>query len=585
MIAFIACLLSTLAPVFTVPLREESQAPAIRALVERPLSVDGHAITTAEIERELARSVGRLLIDALVLEALADQELVWRARESLTKDGRPVDAKALLARRDEERARLWPSDAAVDTRVQHILAHHRTEFPRVPEEATVQARFRTRAWAHDIARRELYFDAVLLPDDTTSWSATTIAALDSAGGEGMADAVRAEIRRRAVDAATLGASRLPSDLPERDKRRALVEGELQSLLTVEQAEHALATDVLVRVDDGDGEPELELRTADVWPRVERALHETDIELARRWLAATRALRARCERDGLAVESSGSADAFARHVQELATAHRTVASAARDAGFTSPAAYAEAFCLQHAFRALVLQERARATARISPDGGSAAGLVERMRPRAVESAGRGMVNAEAILIPLYERPEFRWKRGGWDGVREEAAALQAEFDDNRARFQVGTLQVGTEREGVDPDALWLERLQQVSGFWDPPVALHTPERFGHPRNQGRFGRTYRDDLQQMLGETLQTQIALGTSLADHVFFEQKEDTIEGPVRGPLGYTFTRLVARLAAKNPLDLRVDANRKQVEDEALRLAFLHYAREALASAKIDGL
>lgn len=585
MIALVTGLLFTFAPASAVPLQAESAAPAIRALVERPLSVDGRVIATAEIERELARSVGRPLIDALVLEALADQELVWRARESLSKDGEPVAADALRARRNEERARLWPSDAAVDARMQRVLAQHRTEFPMVPEEATIVARFRARDWSHDIVRRELYFEAVLLPDDTTSWPATTIAALDSAGGEGMADAVRAEIRRRAVDAATLGASSLPSDLPERDKRRALVEGALQRLLAVEHTESALPPDVLVRVDDGDGEPELALRTSDLWPRVESTLHETDVELARRWLAATRAVRARLERDGLPVESSGCADAFARHVQDLGASRRTVSSASRDAGFTAPAAYGEAFCLQHAFRTLVWQERAHAKPGDAASEASAALLVDAMRPHAVESAGRGMVNAEAILIPLYERPEFRWKRGGWNGARAEAEALEAEFDDNRARFEAKTLHVGMTSEGVDPDALWLERLQQVSGFWDPPVSLHTPERFGHPRNQGRFGRAYRSDLQQMLGETLQTQIALGSSLADHVFFEQKEDTIEGPVRGPQGYYFTRVVARLAAKNPLDLRVEANRNQVEDEALRLAFLQYAREALASAKIDGL
>ena len=106
-----------------------------------------------------------------------------------------------------------------------------------------------------------------------------------------------------------------------------------------------------------------------------------------------------------------------------------------------------------------------------------------------------------------------------------------------------------------------------------------------KNKGRFGPRYRNDLIGFVGETRYREFVTGFSITDFVFFDQAENTVAGPFKGPLGYYLTRVKRRTPPSRPLNLAEPKHVELLTDDWLRVAFGAYMREAVKGAKVQGL
>jgi hypothetical protein len=96
--------------------------------------------------------------------------------------------------------------------------------------------------------------------------------------------------------------------------------------------------------------------------------------------------------------------------------------------------------------------------------------------------------------------------------------------------------------------------------------------------------YRNDLQGFVGETPYSHWVTGKSITDYAFFDQAEGTVAGPFKGPLGYYITRVQRRTPPTRPLKLDDPKHVDLLREDYLRVAFIDYAKEAVATAKIEG-
>jgi hypothetical protein len=77
---------------------------------------------------------------------------------------------------------------------------------------------------------------------------------------------------------------------------------------------------------------------------------------------------------------------------------------------------------------------------------------------------------------------------------------------------------------------------------------------------------------------------GESITDYAFFEQGEGTVAGPFKGPLGYYLTRVAKRTGPTRPLNFADPRHKDLLRDDYTRVAFVQFAREAVAKATIKG-
>ena len=78
---------------------------------------------------------------------------------------------------------------------------------------------------------------------------------------------------------------------------------------------------------------------------------------------------------------------------------------------------------------------------------------------------------------------------------------------------------------------------------------------------------------------------GESITDYTFFDQAEGAVAGPFHGPLGYYITRVQHRTGPSRPLNLGDAKHVDLLRDDYLRVAFVDYAKEAVAKADVKGL
>jgi hypothetical protein len=89
---------------------------------------------------------------------------------------------------------------------------------------------------------------------------------------------------------------------------------------------------------------------------------------------------------------------------------------------------------------------------------------------------------------------------------------------------------------------------------------------------------RNPLRQFLGENDFTDFLIGTSVADHLFFEAEPEAIYGPVEGVYGFYLYKLQTRSEPTQQVDWRNNERHGYfVRDDYLNEKFLEYVTAAL--------
>jgi hypothetical protein len=133
--------------------------------------------------------------------------------------------------------------------------------------------------------------------------------------------------------------------------------------------------------------------------------------------------------------------------------------------------------------------------------------------------------------------------------------------------------------------WTRLMDEHSEYWDPPPKAGKQKcaDVGY-KEHGRFGSRYRNDLIYYVGESAYTEWVTGDCITDRIFFDQPENSVAGPFRGPLGWYLTRVNHRTPPARPLNLSDQQQMQLLKDEYVRAAFIKYSKEAVAQADIRG-
>lgn len=563
------------------------QVPADEAVL-RPLVVNGRAISADEIRRHALYVATKPVLDARLRELMVEQELYWQAREEVVAESKLPNsersegsiASDALQRSRARLAKLRPTDERVHAEMSREADAYRRANPTLGRKVWLRVHYRTSDWAMDAVRSALLFDDVFLPNDPAEWPATTVEAVIEDDGPAVVEEAEADYRQRKVWAEQHAAP-FPRNDFQFEFLRTSVARHIRSRWTVRTAADGLEAQVLLAVEGGvSGEPGLQISTREAWSRFAPEIDACEIEDARRWLAASTALRDRLHEDGAAVEACGCDEARRKLLDTLVDTHVDEETVAELRGFPSFAAFRAYFCAMHAFETLVARERAK-----NPPGPLAA-RVGALRERVAEPNAFGIFDVDVLLVGAYDIPSARWLADGWAGASTRARALKNELDAS-AREDSRSERSGGTRSAILPriDDLWRARMEAMSGIHDVPRPKPRFPSATAPFDEGQFRSVYRVDLAARLRETVYTQLLNGASIADHVFFEQSIGAIDGPFRGPHGYYFTRLKKRVPATHPVDVSAERMSRVLDHEALRLAFLEYARDALAHAEVEGL
>jgi hypothetical protein len=177
-------------------------------------------------------------------------------------------------------------------------------------------------------------------------------------------------------------------------------------------------------------------------------------------------------------------------------------------------------------------------------------------------GAGKVQAEVLLVSALEKYtcKFRMEGDPFVSAKERAEEVRQILADGEP-FDSVLLQYSDYPESVAGSA---------SSMPQP--------------NRGRFQSLSRNDLRGFLLENDYTDFLFGYSISDDIFFRAELNAVYGPIKGPLGYYFYRVLNREAPQKEIDLQNDVNAQwMVNDDLLGtryIAHLNSLRKAAAAA-----
>lgn len=177
-------------------------------------------------------------------------------------------------------------------------------------------------------------------------------------------------------------------------------------------------------------------------------------------------------------------------------------------------------------------------------------------------GAGKVQADVLLISAREKATGKFRQHGdpFVGAAERAEEVRQILADGEP-FDTVLLEYSDYPESV------------------PNAAASMPQ-----PNRGRFQALSRNDLRGFLLENDYTDFLFGYSISDDIFFRAELNTIYGPIQGPLGYYFYRVVKHEAPKKEIDLMNDANAQwMVNDDLLGMRFIAHLNSLRKAAAAD--
>ncbi|MFN0244773.1 MAG: hypothetical protein ACKVWV_17950 [Planctomycetota bacterium] len=553
-------MLSVLGITLVLPAIFRPQSPVDEA-VQRPLVVNGRAIEAEEIQRELIYGVGAPMLDAIVSRFFVEH------RVDVAALGPASPSVSVALGRVAE-----PTDEMITTVTRHDLEQAADLTPPLTRDAVLRRRYHVAEWSARVLRENLRFNQVFLPNDPQAWPDVVVDTLSAIHGEDVRawGAYEFELFRARATKSGMPLV-LEQSLQWPSFRRALQHA-WRSRWNVKTAHDGLSSAAVLTADfDGDGRPEWTLRTIEAWCAVADGIDPSEVVIARRWIAAVHAILDQLERDGVPFEPQPTR-AYLEEIESRNARCTDHAVHVKDLGFPSVNSYCVYRDLLAAFAWLVERDAAADEERRWP-------ALARVKETRVDAATSGAVKAEFLLVSAYDFPDCQWKANGWRDASTRAEAIRAELARAASIETSGANAPESKARG------WSELLDAHSEFWDGVRPTNGKVNKIAWRVRGRFTMSDRWSWNSLLREAPYTRITNGFSIADHVFHEQPVGTIEGPFRGPHGYYFARVIERKAPRWSPSRGDAKQREHVRAAAIELAFLDYARDALAHADIQGL
>ncbi|MBL8863502.1 MAG: hypothetical protein JNK02_16050 [Planctomycetes bacterium] len=631
--------------------RPAVQAPAAPApqaadgsIFGEPLVVNGKRVPDAEIQRFLIYGPCRLQLELFRVGLIIEDELDRRARDEASLSVEPLVGpaareaaeKAIASRaaaqpfespeararaldqelgrqraarlqdpevraawqkkRDAERKlldeQLVPTDEEFEAEFQRTLEEFKKSYPVLDVAAEVSRAFRSVPWYRDNLRQLLYFDRVFYPENPDEWPVSTIEAVRADSGDTLLNDAHQSYQMRREHADKTG-----EPLPKEDgiyvnMMRQIVRDALFATIDWKTAFDGIPDDLVLTADrDFDGQPDLVVRTAELWEKVKDTVTQAEIDDAKRWFVTSIATHDRLAKEGALLAPDERKQALSDLKKQFEGTYFTVdLMATQTYFFPSTESFLEYHVMLEGYRKKIAPLLA------NQENGDISALLRSHLDTANRIMGLGQVDVEVLLVSAFDIPNFRWKDDGWRTAKAKAEAIKARLDANiaeydaerakRAQAQAEGREYAPAQPLVEPFRFWSDQLNEHSEYWDPPAPDGQGQRGSDVamKNRGRFGLRYRNDLQGFVGESPYTHWATGASITDFVFSEQAENTVAGPFRGPQGYYITRVQRRTPPTRPLNLGDPKHIELLRDDYVRTSFVTYAREARKSADVRG-
>jgi len=547
-----------------------------------PIYLNGKRVTDDQIKRALVYGPYHQLLENEKTRLLVDYELARQARdksegeavarEQQTPFANPAErelfkAAAHVRIAKELGERYAVSDADFEAELQFNIDEFHKSYPQLDLAAEICRAYGSVDQYREELRQVMSFDRVFLEGNPAEWPMTTVEAIraDKTGGDVFLPDAQASYEARLKEADRNG-GKLPREEELfmsflRDIVRNYLLGMISTNSLVDNPDPSL---VLWADLDGDGKPERTVTIEDLWERACVMVSEAEVDEAKRSCLVTGAVCARLEREGALTTAPDRNAKLAELNRSAEKESSSIADLASSYDFPSVESFAEYHRLRSAF------ERMIAAQLVDSSTGELSSAVAAHLPRAAYTLGYAKVDAEVLLISARDIPLFRWKKDGWEQARRLASKLLARYERNPS-----------------PER-WSELVDKYSEFWDPPEPQQHDGQYRwvcrDSLKKGRFGSLHHGELMHRLRETPYTEWITGECIADRICFEQEENSVAGPFRGPLGWYLTRLTKRSPFPRPLVASDPEFRKDLKEDYVDWAFNQYTKEAVAQAEIKG-
>jgi hypothetical protein len=593
-----------------------------------PLYVNGKRVSDDQIKLYLIYGPCRALFELARVNVVIEDEMRRRAadateleiqrREKEKPFESPEARKAAWNAERENQTRLIQeklavTDAELTAEVDRMVTDFKKNYPALDLDTEIARTYRNTDWYKRQLRQTILFDHVFLPQNPEEWPVVTMESVRSDSGQVLIDDAfesyknRKEMaakynedqQKKAEQAKTTGQEFKPDhiDIAREDPlymqmMRDIVRLSVYRLVDFKTSLDGLPETVALWADtDGDGKPELELKTEDLWNQVKDTVSPSEIDEAKQWFVTAWATRDRLEKDGFLLSAQDCTAVVKKRQGDFENSSYDMESMATTTYyFPSLDTYAEYLCMLEGFKKMTEPQ-------LKP--GPAGEVSQALRDyfdRANRVMGLGQVDVEVMLIAAFDIGKFRWKPNGWDWAKAKATEIRAKIDANTREYNDERAKVleakargqeyTPEKEIPEPYRFWSQMMDDHSEYWDPPAPNEPDKRVSMigMKMKGRFGPHYRNDLNSFVGETYYSDWVSGTSITDYVFFDQTEGTVAGPFRGPQGYYITRVLRRTPPSRSLNLSEPKHLELLREDWFRWKFNQYSKEAVEKADIKG-
>jgi len=283
----------------------------------------------------------------------------------------------------------------------------------------------------------------------------------------------------------------------------------------------------------------EYRTADVLAKIEPLLTDVDRAWASAFVTNVELLEADLKASGHYLDQESFEVYFAEEKGRYNDFFPHVQMVQQYFGFPSMETYRQYLRVRRSFRTTL-------PAAETPEYQA---LLEEILRSHKSSFGGGRVWAEVLLL----------------SARQKETGLFAQHGDPFAQAEQLAKEVESLLSEGEPFA---KVLMEYSDF---PPSVSGASNMEAQFNRGRFKNLQRHELRNFLNENDYMDFLFGHSIANEIFFNAEENRTYGPIRGPLGYYFYRVLGHKAPRLEVDLDGDPSLSwQVNEDLLTHHFL---------------